>query len=94
MNEEDFDPDSVEVSTMWRFTGVPTTVGGLHSSVLVPVLFLAPAAWMGIFKPVALFGIVYVLFAFWLNMKWKISPVIWLKMQITRFVKGNRWPVR
>lgn len=95
MSDDDrFDRDEVVVSQMWRFTAVPTTVLGLHSSVLIPVLLMPLAAALHLFKPVLWLGIAYAGFVFWLQLKWGITPGIWLQMMFTRFVKGNAWRVR
>lgn len=92
--DEEFDRSEVIVSERWRFTGAPTTVGGLHASVLLGLPAFIPASWLGLFKPVLLIWLGYVGFVFYLNSKWKITPFEWLRMMLTRFVKGNKWLVR
>lgn len=93
-DDYEFDRSSVIVSERWRFTGVPTTVAGLHSSILLGLPAMIPAAWMGMFKPVAFGWLVYAGLIYYLNAKWKITPFEWVRMMITRFVKGNKWRVR
>ena len=91
---DDFNRDDYIVSRSWRFTGVRTTVAGLHASVLLGLPVLIPATWLGLFRPVLLVWVAYVVFVFYLNSKWKITPFEWLMMMRTRFVKGNKWLVR
>ena len=94
MSEDEFDRSDVIVSDRWRFTAAPTTVMGLHGSVLLGVLFLIPAVWLGIFRPVLILWVGYVAFVIYLKAKWKISPFDWFGMMFTRFVRGNKWLVR
>ncbi|WP_299592555.1 hypothetical protein [uncultured Tateyamaria sp.] len=93
-NGEEFDRDSVIVSDKWRFANVPTTVGGLNSSILLGLPPLIPAAWMGTVKLTLFVWIAYIAFVYYLNTKWKITPYEWVLMMNTRFLKGNRWRVR
>lgn len=92
--EEEFDRDDVIVSERWRFTGAPTTVMGLHASVLLGLLAAIPATLLGVFKPVLILWMCYIGFVIYLNMKWKITPFEWARMMFTRFIKGNKWLVR
>lgn len=92
--DDDFDRDDVLVSDLWRFTSAPTTVAGLHVSVLLGLPAMIPAAALGVWRPVSLVWLAYVGFVFYLQSKWRISPVEWGRMLFTRFVKGNKWLVR
>lgn len=93
-SEEEFDRQDVIVSDLWRFTGVRTTVAGLHSSVLLGLPAMLPAAAFGAFRPVMFVWVFYIGFVYYLNAKRKITPFDWIKMMVTRFLKGNKWQVR
>lgn len=92
--DEKFDRADVIVSTRWRFTSAPTTVAGLHASVLLGFPAMLAALPLGVWRPVVCVWLAYMGFVFYLNSKWKITPFEWVRMLFTRFVKGNKWLVR
>jgi uncharacterized membrane protein len=92
--DDEFDRKDVIVSDLWRFTGAPTTVAGLHPSVLIGLPAMLLSLTVGLFRAVFFLWLLYIGFVYYLHSKHKISPIDWVKMKKTRFLKGNKWQVR
>lgn len=91
MSDEFDRQDYIIEDLEWRWTGVPATVYGLHSSVLLGI----PLVFATLFSKWAFLGwMVYVAFVALLKMRHNLSPFEFIRMRLVKLVTGNRWSVR
>lgn len=90
-DNDDFDRQDYMVDVEWRWTSVPNSVVGLHTSVLLGI----PFVFITLFSKIFIFAwIGYIVLVAVLNMQTGLSPVDYIKLTFTKLVTGNKWSVR
>lgn len=88
---EDFDRQDYIVDVEWRWTSVPATVVGLHSSVLLGI----PVVFASLLSKWAILGwLAYIVFVVLLKTRHNLSPFEYARMKFVKLVTGNKWSVR
>lgn len=88
---EKFDREPYLTGVDWRWTAAPSSVVGLDVTVLlgIPLFF----AFQLSLKVIYLW-IVYVAFVAFVRGKYRLTPLQYFRMLLTKYVDGNSWFVR